>query len=844
MKKIPIAAFLFIITVSAADVAFCQQAAAQETPAALRKMADEGRTQEARAAASAFLNANPQDPLVPDVLLMLGRLYMRENMYADAEMAFKRLFTEFPTHPLVLQAFLGAADSLRFQRRFADAAQLYEKEIDLYPDDPLTLMPRFDLAYLYENIGRIDDAVQVLMDVIRKGGKDISIQGKRELVQLYSRQKRYYEAETSAKKFLDENPGDLFFTNALAKIYYDQEKYADAIPLYLKLNALEPGNQDFEKMLFSSYKSAGRLDELVLELESEKSRNPGSLEPAKKLKRLYLWDNRSIEALRELEIIVAAEPDNISDAVLLARLYYQNQMFTKSKQVLDNILQKYPGNDAAWKELGNMYFSDGQNDKAKESWEKAAGFNPDQADSYSRLAYIYMEKRLFPEAIRLYEDGRRRIGNDSLFASELAQLYRQQMNYKGAIAEYVRMLAGYPNDAYARSSIREILGKEYAGEDGRRILEEAADRYPDNQTIGLLSAEASILLQDRDGAVNRIEKLRNGNSGATDLYLQFAGMLLERSALEQAAAMFELSAEREPGDTAYKLLQAGRAWYSAGQTARAEAVFEKIAGAMSGATGADEAVFRLANIAMDRGDVRRARGLFARLVSEYPSSQYMGEALFGEARTAFLTGDFDHARTAFEALADNSMTRRFSDGILFYRAEISRLDLKTDDSRKLYSRLAEQYPESLYINDALERLLFLADAASADPIQAQAFMSSEKKLLQGDRDAAEKMLRGLEVSLPDGPMRNHVRLKLAEMLQTQGRLEEAAVFLEAIVDGPEGSELIPVAGVRLGEILCRLGRNEEALRRYQTVITLDQRGYWGRRAQADVRKYLSGQEKI
>jgi len=589
--------------------------------------------------------------------------------------------------------------------------------------------------------------------------------------------------------------------------------------------------------LFQAYKTAGRLDELADALRKEKKKNPNDLEPVRKLARFYQRNKQSIEALNELEIIVAREPNNYEDAVTLASLYYENQWAEKARQTLDAVLAKQPDYTPALQALGEMSYAQKRMDDAKRAWEKAVRFNPEEEQSYQRLANIFWAHNMISETAQLFEDGRRRIGRPALFARELADLYFHQMRYRDSLKEYMLLTAQSTGDGSLRDRIFNLLDREEFKEEGYGIIEESAKKWPDNIDVGLLSAEILFIQGKMEQGIKRLEALNVTLPNNSGLYSEIGRRLLAGSEPSRAAALFELAADRENADKAGRLLQAARAWQAADDIKRAEKNYRRIIDEAPDAPCADEAVFRLAGIALDTGDIPRARALFSQLVTEYPLSAYVGDAFVAEAKTELRLGEFDQARQAFDALADNPRTRRYTDEIFFYRAELKLLDLKIQDAAQLYSQLVSQYPESRYVGAAINRLLFLGDVADADPISVQAYIEAEKKMLSGDTSSAEGMLRGLEVSLTAGPLPAYTRFRLGELLEGDKRLTESVDFFKAAADGEGLPELRPSANVRLASVLARLGRREEALKRYQAVITEDPRGYWAQRARAEVRQF-------
>ena len=825
---------LFALAALASRVAISQTVSAgrEEQVKQINMLLSQGNSPAAAALILKYLNERPDEKPAAGMLMRLGSSYEMMNRFSDAEQAFKRVYTEWPKDPSAPEAMLAAARDAMRDKRITGAIQIYELALDRYPDSTAASNARFELAPLYEQAGKGADAVRILKDAARKNDP-YAQRAKYELAQLYIRLENYYEAEAALNSYIKDNPADDSLKLTLAQIYLKQEKYDQAIKIYNELVKKQPGNQAYEEMSFQAYKDAAQLDELADELEGEKRKNPDDLATVKKLKRLYLWDNDSIGALNQLEIIVAKEPGNFDDAVILARVYYQNQWTKKARETLENLLVKRPDFSPALEQLGEMYYAEKQPEKAREAWEKASRFNPNDAQSYSRLASYYWMRDRYADVTKLYEEGRLKLGQPSLFTRELAQLYFAQMRFKESLKEYIALVIQNPGDAGSRDIIVGLIGRDELKDDGYKMVESAADERPDNIEINLLAAEIAMGRGFTDAAMKRLESLSRASKVNVGFYSEAGRRLLARGEAAKAAALFDTAADRETGDTAGLLLQAARAWQQASETAKAEKDYLRIAEKMPDSPGADEAFFRLAGLAVDRNDISRARALYSKLVAEYPLSPYVGDAFVAEAKAELRLGEFDLARQAFDALASNPRTSRYADEIFFYRAELRLLDLKKEESQKLYSQLIQQYPESRFVADSINRLLFLDDTESADPITVQAYIEAEKKMLSGQVDNAEGMLRGLAVTLSDGPLRAYTRFRLGELLESEKRYEDASVFFKEAADGGGLPELRPSANVRLAAVLVLLGRKSDALSRYQAVITEDPRGFWAQRARAE-----------
>jgi len=767
-----------------------------------------------------------------DELMQEARNLSGQGRHEEAALLFFRVYGDAPDGPLAPHALVAAARARAAAGDRGDAVELYQLAADRFPDTAEVIASQFQLAELFQQLERNEEAAGALERVIRRGNPQQQDSARRRLMELLIAMGRYYEAQTLAEKHLEDHPGDNHYMMTLAQAYMEAGDLDAAVDIYQKLVDTHPGNQGYEFKLFDVLKKAGRLDEKIQELEREKKKNPDDMGPVHALKRLYLWNNMSLDALVQLEIIVEHEPERLDDAVLLARHYYRNKWVKKARETLENILDRRPDFEPALRELGEIHFREGRKEEARAAWERAAKFNPGEEAAYHRLANYYLANHLYAEAAEIYEEGRKALGNPNLFARELANSYDYQMQREKALGEYIKLCVLTPADAQPLEKVYQMATHEDLEGKGPEIIKEAVEKYPGNRSLKMAYLEVLFSVGREQEAMEKAPALAEETGDVAGFFRELAGRRSRRGHHGQAAMLYEQAAGIPGANRPFCLLEAGRAWLASGDPDSARRVFLLLSDEGEGQPGADEALLRLAQIAEDRNEHGEARGYFARLVSEYPSSPWYEQALVGEARNAFLSGEFDAARKSFDALERRPGAARYYDEIIFYRAETRLLQLDLEEAEELYKKLANQYPESAMINDALERLMFLEGAADADTLDVQALITAEKKKLSGDLDAAESILRGITMAERGGFVRDKAAIELAGILMTRGQAAAAVDVLAGLFDESRNSEWRPRGGYMLAEALVETGRPEKALRRCQEVISEHPHSYWARRARA------------
>lgn len=766
----------------------------------------------------------------PFSLIQQGRQLAAQGKNGEASLLFMRVYTERPDHAFAPVAMVEAARAVLADGRPLDSAKILEAAIDRYPDNRDVISSQLTLASVYAMLGEPEKGVAPLKLLIDKGVGQEPAEATRNLVELYFSLGRTYEGETLAEKHITKNPGDVHFLFMLADSYRKNEQFDTAIKIFEKLLAAQPQNTAYENEYFATLKEAGKLDAEIKRVRALYDKNTADMTVAHKLKRMYLWNKDSLDALVILQNIVERQPDNLEDAVLLAKQYYANQWKKRAKELLEKIVAKRPGYEPAWREIGNIYFQEKEVDNAIDAWKNAAGFNPQDEPSYRRMANYLSPKYLYAELTAIYEEGRANLKNPMVFAHDLAALYNSQMMREKALGEYINIVLMQPNDYNARRQMIDAALMDGLEKSGPEMLEAALARNPDSQSIaiGLL-----CVLMERGREKDSFSRMRGyaDRTGApVDFLVELAAARGAAGNFMQASEVYAEAAKNAGAKRPYCLLQEGRSRLSGGDRDGAVAAFKRLVAESPDEPGVDEAVMLIAQTYDDDGDPAAARIWYTRLVTDYPESAWRNDALVLEARSAFRSGDFSSAATSFKALATMPGARGRLDEILYYSAMTDLFAFKFDDAKKGFSKIIDQYPESDWVNDALEKIMFLQDAEDIDGIRMQAIISAEKEWIKGDRDAAESILSGLVMTLSDGNMKGHAILRLAAIRQNSGRYQEAIETLEKMSGAECSEELVARSLYMAGEIYIEMKQNENALKKFQELSMNYPGSYWSGKA--------------
>ena len=146
-------------------------------------------------------------------------------------------------------------------------------------------------------------------------------------------------------------------------------------------------------------------------------------------------------ATRLYEDLARADSTNYTYFDGLRRCYEQLKNYDAAIAISLRRLNQQPRDINLMAALGALYYKSGNEALADSLWNEAIQVAPKNATSYTIVSIVQSDNRLFDKSIATYLQGRREIGEPTLFAGELAMLYSLMMNYVEATREYLTMLS-------------------------------------------------------------------------------------------------------------------------------------------------------------------------------------------------------------------------------------------------------------------------------------------------------------------------------------------------------------------------------------------------------------------
>jgi len=481
------------------------------------------------------------------------------------------------------------------------AIEEYRLAIDA---DPSSEFLTAGLAELYVKTGRIRDAVLEAQDIIKRDPKNL--EAHKLLGRIYLRS-------------LGDMPGGNGSDNILKL----------AIEQYEQIVKIEPDSVDDHLLLGRLYRLNNDLQKAEAELKTAIKLDPGSEEAVTTLAMLYTDEGDTGHALQ----VLSAVPDAARSAKLYSALgaaYEQRKDYKNAIDAYRHAIVLDRDNLDAIRGLAENLLNDGQADAALEQYKVIADANPEDAQTYVRIAEIYRRQGKYDQALEnlkkadtlvpdtmdvpynmaavyqaqgRYDDAVKLLqdllkkteksetgssqadrNNRAIFIERLGMIYRDQENYTAAVDTFRKMLP--LGDENARSGYQEIIdtyrdAKQWP--QATAAAKEAVQKMPEDRDLRMVLDSQLADTGQADSALADVRSMLKGGPEDRDIYLRLAIMYMRvkrwQPAEESLAKAEQMSTKTD--DKAYVWFLRGDFYQRQKMYDQAETEFRKVLAAVS-----------------------------------------------------------------------------------------------------------------------------------------------------------------------------------------------------------------------------------------------------------------------
>jgi predicted Zn-dependent protease len=531
------------------------------------------------------------------------------------------------------------------------------------------------------------------------------------------------------------------------------------------------------------------------------------------------------------------------------KLYKQNQAFytyyvqtlislkklAEAESTIKKLIKKHPGDYQYIIVLGKIYIEQGNNSKAEALYNDMIKNLPTDQGEIANLATQLYQAENTDIAIRIFQQGRKVLHNDQLYAMELISLYRYKKEKIALVEEYLNFLPANP--VYLSQS-KNAFSSIFEGANDYDMLKAALlkriQKEPEQVIYTDLLTWQFLQQKDYEQALNQTLALsRRQNDNGNSVY-DLCQTLLANEAYDAAIRGYEYVVSRNTKDqplyipAKVELINAKNKKITSGKYITTDLLgLEKDYNDLLGEFGRNdntafamqqlarlqayklhklaeaqkvlESVIEIPNLRptilaaskLDLGDIYlltnqpwEATLVYSQVEKGFPNTSSAEDAKYRNAKLAYYTGDFKWAKSQLDIL----------------KAATSHL----------------------IANDALNLSLMITDNTTFDTTgnALKMYAHADLMILKEDPAAAIRTLDSIDSKYPGNSLTDDILMAKARIFIQQKNYTAAIVPLKAIADENAGGLWSDDATYMLGDIFeSQLGDKVKAKQYYQKIIT-------------------------
>ena len=455
------------------------------------------------------------------------------------------------------------------------------------------------------------------------------------LAELYAKTGRIRDAVLEAQDILKKDPNNLEAHKLLGRIYLrslgDVQSGSGsdsvlklAIEQYQEIIKIEPDNVDNHLLLGRLYRLNNDLQKAESEFKMAVKLQPDSEEAVTTLAYLYNEEGDTARAAEALSSV----PDATRSAKLYSALgytYEQRKEYKKAVGAYRKAIELDRDNLDAIRGLAQNLLNDGQTDAALEQYKIIAESNPEDAQTYLRMAEIYRKNGKFDlalenlkkaesmvqdsmevpyniaavyqaqgrydEALQILQDLVKKTdkpdnsysqgekNNRAVFLERLGTVYRDNSNEQLAVETFRKMLAlGDDNAERGYQQIIDTYREAKQWQKATEAAKEATQKLPNDRGLKMVYAAQLADMGQVDSGLEQVKSLLKGTAEDRDVYITLAQMYTRLKRWPEAEAALDKAAQLsiKDEDKEYVDFLRGSTYERQKKYDRAEDVFRKV----------------------------------------------------------------------------------------------------------------------------------------------------------------------------------------------------------------------------------------------------------------------------
>lgn len=501
----------------------------------------------------------------------------------------------------------------------------------------------------------------------------------------------------------------------------------------------------------------------------------------------------------------------------------QMQQLEGVRNRLTEFRKKYPegaNTDQALFYLGEVEYMLGKRDKAIEQYQallksKSLGKSALRPDAQYALGVAYEESQQIPQAMEVYrefvqENPKHRLTSEVQI--RFGDLLISQKQFDEGIKALSPMAADNENPSadFALSRIGYAYSQQNKPEQAVQTYDELVKRFPESKyaTAASLSAGQALFMSNRwDDAIQRLGKMIEQKDARAAEAVHWTAMALMRKKMpDEAIRLVEPALAWSKDFPAHLSLQmdyADALYEKPDQVEKARLAYELIAKEHADSPLGPRAMYNAAFASLQTQKLTEARQWSETFLNKYPQDPLRNDVAYVAAETLLQQGEHAAAAAAYTKLiqADANNPAR---GMWVLRMGLA-------------NYLAGKYP--VVIESLSKELANLKEPRQ----QAEAhFILGASQLYQDNLDGAIEQFQASRKASDNWAQADENINMLADAFQRKKDNNSAKQVLNELLAKYPNSRIRPQVEFRLGQIAASAGEFDEAIKRYQTILSSEQ----------------------
>lgn len=546
-------------------------------------------------------------------------------------------------------------------------------------------------------------------------------------------------------------------------------------------------------------------------------------------------------AIGMLEDLYAESPGTHVFYERLREAYENVKRYDAAIALVDEKIASESAPTSFYTEKARLLFLKGDEASARIQWQRAIETNPGSPSVYFLVYRSLVQLRLFDYAIEVLEDGRKAIDNQTLFQTDLAQLYNLTSQHGKAVEKYLELLALNQNQLnYVKTQLGGFLNSPESISESIEIAENGVADEPLNRSYRELLAWLLVEGDEYREALEVYRGIDRLDREEGRVLFSFGLIAADGGAYDVALEAFDEVLARYPESASAPEAMRGLAMM---QEKWAETLGEQvfdIAGTRQERNHWDEALEtyqrflieypqhaqfpdvlrRIGSLQQDVFfDLTAAETVLTEVVARYPQTEAADQAAYDLGRLAVTQNRLEDARIQFSRLLTRLRTGDLAD---LARYELAQLhfyqgDFEAADS---FTRAMQENTSTDTANDAITMKVMLIESMGPDSLNTPLRRFARIQLLtrQREYDAALHQLDDLMEAFGQHALADDMLMQKADLLARTGDVEAAIqTYLEVPLMHPT-SFLGARSMVQAASLQARFVSHDEALDTYQRIL--------------------------